>query len=90
MTFLPAYLGAEPWTASKMATLVAVVAGGRETQPADQAGGEVADDVARQVGGHEDVELGRVLDHLVGHVVDDEVLGADVRVLGRQLLEDRA
>ena len=49
---------------------------------------KVADDVAGQVGGHDDVELGRVLGHLVGDVVDDEVLGGDLRVLRRELLED--
>ena len=68
--------------------VVAVVAGSREAQAADEAGGEVADDVAGEVGGDDDVELRGVLDHLVRDVVDDEVLRLDLRVLGRELLED--
>ena len=67
--------------------VVAVVARRREAEAADQPRGEVADDVAVEVRGDDDVELGRVLGHLVGDVVDDQVLGRDLRVLGGELLE---
>ena len=55
-----------------------------EAQTPDQAAGQVAEDVAEQVGGDEHVELVRVLDQLHGAVVDDHLLELDVRVLRRQ------
>ncbi len=68
--------------------LIAVVAAAGEAEPADEARGEVADDVAVEVRGDHDVELGGRLGELVGDVVDDEVLGRDARILLGDLLED--
>ena len=68
--------------------LVAVVARRREAEAAHQARREVADDVAVEVRRDHDVELRRRLGELVGDVVDDEMLGRDLRVLRRHLLED--
>ena len=85
---LPGVLGRRTVDGLEDGHLVAVVARGREAEAADQPGGQVADDVAGQVGGDDDVELGGVLGHLVGHVVDDEVLRLDLGVLRRELLED--
>ena len=53
----------------------------RDTQPADKAGREVADDVAIQVRQHEDVVEVRLLDELHAHVVDDPVLERDPAVV---------
>ena len=46
----------------------------RETEPADQAGDLVAQDVAEHVGGHHHVELLGPDDELHGGVVDDHVV----------------
>ena len=82
--FRPAYLGAEPWTGSKTAASVPMLAPGRDAQPADEAGAQVADDVAVQVRqDHHVVQLG-LLDELHAHVVDDPVLELDPAVVVRR------
>ncbi len=66
----------------------------RDAQPADEAGREVADDVAVQVRQHEDVVELRLLDELHAHVVDDPVLELDLAVVlggdGPAALEEEA
>ena len=68
--------------------IVADIGGGGDAQAAHQAGGEVADDVAVHVGGHDHVELLGRDDKLVGAVVDDDVGGGDIGIFGRHALED--
>ena len=53
----------------------------RDPEPADEAGGEVADDVAVEVFQKQDVELLRVHDEFHARRVHDDVVGLDVRVL---------
>ena len=82
--FWPAYLGAEPWTASKTAASVPMFAPGRHAQPADQAGAQVADDVAVEVRQHQHVVQLGLLDELHAHVVDDAVLELDPALVARR------
>ena len=83
--FLPVYLGAEPWIGSKTAMVVAHVGAWGHAQAAHQAGAEVAQDVAKQVGGHDHVVLVGPLDELHAHVVHDAVVELDLRVVGGHL-----
>ncbi|CEE61328.1 hypothetical protein XAC2852_200040 [Xanthomonas citri pv. citri] len=53
----------------------------RQAQAADQAGAQVGDDVAEQVGGHDDVELLGTHHQLHAGVVDDHFLEFDFRIL---------
>ncbi len=57
------------------------VRAGRDAQAADQAGRQVADDVAVQVRQHQHVVQLRLLHELHAHVVDDAVLELDVGIL---------
>ena len=57
------------------------VRAGRHTKAADEAGAQVGDDVAVQVGQDEDVVLLGSLDELHREVVHDAVVEADVRVV---------
>src|SRR5207248_11299901 len=59
------------------------VSGRRDAHPADQLRGEVAEDVAEQVAGDDDVELAWVPDQLHGGRIDEEMAGLDFRVLSR-------
>ena len=91
---MPAYFGAEPWTGSKTAASVPMLAPGRDAETADQTGGEVADDVAVEVRQHEHVVQVRLLDELHAHVVDDAVLELDLALVagrhGPAALEEQA
>ena len=64
------------------------VRAGRHSEAADEAGREVADDVAVEVGQDEDVELLGALDELHRECVDEYLPGLDVRIPGRDLTED--
>ena len=66
----------------------AEVAAGREAEPADQAGGEVGDDVPVEVRADEHVVLLRPLHELHRQVVDDPVFELDVRRSRRDLAGD--
>ena len=77
--FRPLYLGAEPWVASKTAAIVADVRARRDSEPADETGGHVADDVAVEVREHEHVELLRPLDELHAERVDEHLARSDLR-----------
>ncbi|HVM68664.1 MAG TPA: isocitrate/isopropylmalate family dehydrogenase, partial [Gaiellaceae bacterium] len=66
----------------------AEVRAGREAEAADQASGEVGDDVAVEVRQHEHVVLLRPLHELHREVVDDPVLELDVGVLLRDVARD--
>ena len=57
------------------------VGAGRDAQAADEAGRQVADDVAVQVRQHEHVVQVRLLDELHAHVVDDAILELDPAVV---------
>lgn len=57
------------------------VSGGSEPEAADEAGAEVRDDVAVEVGHHHHVEVLRLLDELHHGAVDDHLLILDRRVL---------
>jgi hypothetical protein len=61
--------------------VLADVRTGSDPQAADESGGEVADDVAVQVGQDEDVVQLRLLHELHAHVVDDPVLEFDPTVV---------
>src|SRR5580700_5340297 len=56
------------------------VARGGETESAAELGGEVADDIAEEVVGDDDVELARVANELHGESVYIKVAGVDVGV----------
>ena len=60
----------------------------RDAEPADEAGSEVADDVAVEVRQDEHVELLGPLDELHRERVDEHLARLDVRVLGRDVAED--
>ena len=60
---------------------LADVAPGNHPQAADEAGAQVGNDVAEQVGGHDDVELFRPHHQLHAAVVDDQLVVLDVRIL---------
>ena len=85
--FWPVYFGAEPCVASKTAHVGADVAAGRHAEAADQAGSQVADDVAVEVRQHEDVELLGPLHELHADVVDDPVPRLDLGVVRRDLAD---
>ena len=68
--------------------LGAEVAARGEPEPADQARGQVGDDVAVEVREHEHVVLLGPLDELHAEVVHDAVLELDVRVLLGDLAGD--
>ncbi len=61
-----------------------MLAPGRDAEPADQPGRQVADDVAVQVRQDEDVVQLRLLDELHAHVVDDAVLEGDTTLVVRR------
>ena len=82
-------LGAEPWTGSKSEVRAGVdVGGGGEAESAGELRGEVADDVAEEIVGDDDVELARVADEFHGEGVDEEVAGVDVGIFGADGFED--
>ena len=62
----------------------------RQPEPAGHRGGEVGEDVAEHVLGHDDVELLGRARELHGRVVDEHVLDLDVRILGGDLVDDAA
>ena len=64
------------------------VAAGRDAEAADEAGGEVADDVAVEVRQHEHVELLGPLDEAHADRVDEVLPRLDLRVVLRHLAED--
>jgi hypothetical protein len=68
--------------------VLAVVRPGGDAEPADQARGQVGDDVAVQVREHQDVVQVGLLHELHAHVVDDPVLELDVRELLGDLPRD--
>ena len=55
----------------------------RDAEPADQAGAQVADDVAVQVRQHQHVVQLGLLDELHAHVVDDAILELDAALVVR-------
>ena len=57
-------------------------------QPADQSGCQVGEDVTQQILGHDQVESLRVTDQLHGGSVDVQVVGRDVGILLRNLIEN--
>src|SRR6267143_634555 len=60
---------------------------GGHAQPALQPGGQVGDDVAEHVVGHDYVELARVAHHLGAECVHVHVLGGDLGILFAYFLE---
>src|SRR5690606_8657585 len=62
----------------------------REAEPAGERGGEIAEDVAEEVGRDDDVVACRVQHEVEGERVDVRGLVLDLRVLGRDLGEDAA
>ncbi len=64
------------------------VGGGSEAESAGELSGQVADDVAEEIVGDDDVELAGVADELHGERVDEEVAGVDVGVFGADGFED--
>ena len=72
------------------AVMVADVARRRHAEPAHGGGGQVREDVAEHVLGHDHVVVGRALDEIHRHRVDVGVLGLDVGVVGRHLVEQGA
>ena len=80
--------GADPWTGSNMMGAcgrVDVAAGGQADSPGDR-GGEVGEDVAKQVVGHDDVEAARVGDQEDRCGIDVQGIDSDVRKLLRHRL----
>ena len=65
------------------------VAGGGEAEAAGELCGEVADDVAEEVVGDDDVELAGVADELHGEGVYIKVAGIDVGVFEAEDLKTR-
>ena len=59
----------------------------REPEAAGDRGAEVGQDVAEQVRGDDDVEVSRPADQIHARGVDEQRLGADVRILARDLGE---
>ncbi len=64
------------------------VCGGSEAEAAGELRGEIADDVAEEIVGDDDVELARVADKFHGECVDIEVAGVDVGIFGADGFED--
>ena len=60
-----------------------------DAEPAHQPGGDVRDDVPVQVRQHEHVELLGALDELHAECVDEHLAGGDLRIVARDLAEDR-
>jgi len=58
------------------------VAGGGEAESAGEFGGQVADDVAEEIVGDDDVELAGIANEFHGESVDVEVAGFDVGIFG--------
>ena len=67
--------------------LVPHVRAGREAEPADQRAGLIRQDVPVHVRHHDHLELLGALDQLVRGVVDDDVPGLDLGVVGGHFLE---
>ena len=63
---------------------------GGEPEPAGDRGGEVGEDVAEHVLGHDHVELLGRARELHGRVVHQHVLDRDVRIVHRHLADDAA
>ena len=81
--------GAEPCTASKIAHSSPNVGAGNKAQPADEGSAEIGDDVAVEVLHQQHVVLVRVHHQLHAGVVDDVLAVGDLRVLFRDLREQR-
>src|ERR1700737_2245807 len=64
------------------------IAGGGNAESAGRLGGKIADDVAEEIVGDDDVELAGVADEFHGEGVDEEVAGIDFRVVGADKFED--
>ena len=87
--FWPLYLGASrAWLEQR--GLAAVVGAGRDAEAADEAGGEVGDDVAVEVRQHQHVVQLGLLHELHAHVVDDAILELDVACSPRRPRARRA
>src|SRR5580693_8409083 len=61
---------------------------GRHAEAALQSGGEVGDDVAEHIVGHDHIEPARIADHLQAQRVYVHVLRRDLRMLAAYLLKD--
>ncbi len=87
----PAMSGAEPWIGSKMpGPGLAETRRRRQPDTARGHGGHVGEDVAERVLREQDVEAARVADELHRRVVDEHGVDLDVRVVGRDLVDDLA
>src|SRR5882672_1351963 len=64
------------------------VAGGGEAEAAGELCAQVADDVPKEIAGHDDIELPGIADDLHRQRVDVEMTGIDLRVLRADFLED--
>ena len=64
------------------------VCGGSEAEAAGELRGEIADDVAEEIVGDDDVELARVADEFHCEGVDVEMAGVDVGIFGADGSED--
>ena len=67
--------------------LASKVRGGRKAEAADQARGEVAEDIAVHVGGDDDLEHLRATHQLMRAVIDDQVLSFDIGIFLSNFLE---
>ena len=88
--FWPAMSGAEPCTGSNMEGELADgvnVAAGRVADTAGNRAGQVSDDVAEEVIGHDHVEAGGIGDHEDGGRVNVQVVGLDLGEFGRDFGE---
>src|SRR5882724_8680664 len=63
------------------------VAGGGEAEAAGELCAKVADDVAEEIAGHDDIELPGIADDLHRQGIDVEMTGIDLRILRADLLE---